>query len=62
MKLLISYELPDHKKVYYSVERGDFGAISDCTAFSRARDAKMVKLGIHEEKALSLNKLKVESA
>lgn len=47
-------------KVYYSVERGDFGALGDSTQFAKARDAKMVKLALHEEQGISLLKLRVE--
>lgn len=45
--------------LYYSVERGDFGAKGDATEFKKMRDAKMVKLGLHEEQAISLLRLGV---
>lgn len=48
--------------VYYSVERGDFGALDDCTPFRIAADAKMVKLRLHEVRALSLQRLSVQPA
>lgn len=47
-------------RVFYSVERGDFGHLDDCTTFRVAADAKMVKLRLHEEKSISLKKLTVE--
>lgn len=47
-------------RVFYSVERGDFGHLDDCTIFRHVGDAKMVKLRLHEDKAISLQKLSVQ--
>lgn len=48
-------------EVYYSVERGDFGAKEEATFFRWPTDARMVFLRLHEDRGISLKALQVVS-
>lgn len=62
MKHAIRYTLPDKSQVFYSVERGDYGAKKDCTLFAKAPDARMVMLRLRDDLGVSIKRLEVVHA